>query len=286
MSKDKQHSAEQTASAIVLGPGSRLRMAREELGLSQLDIAHRMHLRKQIIADIEDDNYSGMPKLVFVRGYLRAYANLVDVAGNEIIDSFNQIGLRETPTDRPTRTLNRSMPLKHDSPVRWLSYLIVIGFIGLGGVWWYSHSQSSEVMQSNVFTQPNVEMAPIAQPAIKALQQTVVPITEPQQQPLVATPAPPVTQTTTQTPGQSLPLNQSLPATSQTVDTSSDDMPSSGDSDVDSVVSSGGVAAAAVAGAAVVKKKPKRRVRRRSRRRRRTTAAQRRRRNRNNYRRY
>lgn len=59
--------------------GMILASLREQKGLTQEDIARRIHIRKTVVADIEKDQQIDVP-LVFIKGYIRAYAELVGLS--------------------------------------------------------------------------------------------------------------------------------------------------------------------------------------------------------------
>lgn len=126
----------------LIGPGSRLRLARENANLSITDIAMRLHLRNQVIESIENDNYSDAPQFVFIRGYLRAYANLMHLPAQEIIDAFDNLSIDESPTDRPVWRLSKKQVTSKDRPVRWATYFIVLCLITLVGTWWHSQKNN------------------------------------------------------------------------------------------------------------------------------------------------
>jgi cytoskeleton protein RodZ len=77
----------------VMGPGKRLRAAREALGKKQEDIAQEMRLHPDVIRRIEADDYDSQMPLVFFKGYLRAFAGLVGVDPEQVIIEFTQLGL-------------------------------------------------------------------------------------------------------------------------------------------------------------------------------------------------
>ncbi len=81
--------------ASLLGPGQRLREARETADLKPEQIAERLRLPVRVIAAIEEDDYSQTPAQTFVRGYLRAYAKLVDVDADLVVDAFNVLNIPE-----------------------------------------------------------------------------------------------------------------------------------------------------------------------------------------------
>ena len=100
------------------GPGERLRRSRESLGLTHADVADHLNLRISVIEALETNNYKQIPKLVFARGYLRAYAKLLRLPGNEIIDAFNQLEYPENPSvlpATPIRAGQKKAPKKEHS---------------------------------------------------------------------------------------------------------------------------------------------------------------------------
>jgi cytoskeleton protein RodZ len=60
-------------------PGSVLRMERESLGVTVREVADTLNLSMTVVQSLEDDDYRRLPGTVFVRGYIRAYARLLDL---------------------------------------------------------------------------------------------------------------------------------------------------------------------------------------------------------------
>ncbi|MDN5871121.1 MAG: DUF4115 domain-containing protein [Nitrococcus sp.] len=77
------------------GPGLRLRQAREHRRLSVASIADTLHLEQRVIEALEADDYSELPPLTYVRGYLGAYARLVNLPVADVLQSFERVGLQE-----------------------------------------------------------------------------------------------------------------------------------------------------------------------------------------------
>lgn len=116
-------------------PGSQLAKIREAKGLSQEYVAGKLHLRVRIIELLEADNYLQMPEPVFIKGYLRAYARLLDVAPEPLLDTFNAIFSIERKCEKALwqgrRENNRSQRV-----VRWTSALITVVAIVAASLWW------------------------------------------------------------------------------------------------------------------------------------------------------
>lgn len=72
-----------------LTASSMLVNAREELGLSQKDVADQLFLAKNDIRVIEED-IENFPRKAFIKGYLRSYARVVGISGEEIVACYNE----------------------------------------------------------------------------------------------------------------------------------------------------------------------------------------------------
>ena len=71
-------------------PGSLLRQAREEKGLTIEEMSAISNLTKQVIRGIESDDYSELAGLSFVRGYLKLYAKKLGVNESDVIEPFDR----------------------------------------------------------------------------------------------------------------------------------------------------------------------------------------------------
>lgn len=71
-------------------PGSLLRQAREEKGLTIDEMSAISNLTKQVIRGIESDDYSELAGLSFVRGYLKLYAKKLGVNESDILEPFDR----------------------------------------------------------------------------------------------------------------------------------------------------------------------------------------------------
>ncbi len=75
--------------AVGESAGKQLRRAREKLGLSIKDIADVQHLRVSIIQAIEDGDYEQIDTELFLKGYVRGYAEQVGTDANALIECLD-----------------------------------------------------------------------------------------------------------------------------------------------------------------------------------------------------
>ncbi len=127
--------------ASATGPGSRLRFAREQAKLTRSDVAAHTRIKLEMIEAIEKDDYSYSPSLVFVRGWLRAYAKLVNLSGDEIVEAFNKLGITDPDTERPVYHLARLPTKAKRRRMRWFSLFILLIMVTLVVMWWHSQKE-------------------------------------------------------------------------------------------------------------------------------------------------
>jgi len=127
-------------------PGSYLREGREAAGFTQDKIASDLRLNKQRIIDIESDNYINTTiPLTFMRGYLRAYARLINVDTAMILAAFDNLGLPPVQVVAPLPP----NPVKRDRNthyVRWVSY--AMGAALIGSLFFWLQSQPNQIIST------------------------------------------------------------------------------------------------------------------------------------------
>ena len=62
-----------------LSPGEQLRKARQGYRWSVEDVAANLNLTANVVRALESGNHEELPEAIFVRGYLRAYARLMEI---------------------------------------------------------------------------------------------------------------------------------------------------------------------------------------------------------------
>ena len=69
----------------VLSPGEQLRIARVGYGWSLQDVAANLNLDVDVVRALESGDYAGLPEPAFIRGYLRAYARLMELDDAQLL---------------------------------------------------------------------------------------------------------------------------------------------------------------------------------------------------------
>lgn len=73
--------------------GSDLKAARERMDVTPADIAASLHLDESVIRAVEAGEANNLPAPVYVRGYIRAYANLVGLDGDDLIANYDEFNV-------------------------------------------------------------------------------------------------------------------------------------------------------------------------------------------------
>ena len=84
--------------AALTGPSELLAGARQRLGLSQKEVADELYLTTSFIEYIDAGEFTSIPKPAFIKGYLRAYARVVELSGDEIVALYQAVLEVEEPT--------------------------------------------------------------------------------------------------------------------------------------------------------------------------------------------
>ena len=98
MSEIETNSEEPGAVTGMGSPGARLRQARKACDLSIEDVATHLKLSTDKIKSLESGEISSIAAPVFVAGYLRAYAKLVGLPGDEIVSGFDALAEMNAPS--------------------------------------------------------------------------------------------------------------------------------------------------------------------------------------------
>ncbi len=85
--------------AFDLGTGRMLLEARLQRDMSLADVAHALILPERVIEAIENREYSQIPSIAYATGYVRAYAELVQLDADELIKADPDLGLSAITND-------------------------------------------------------------------------------------------------------------------------------------------------------------------------------------------
>lgn len=118
-------------------PGESLRQARELKGWSVAEVAAQLNLTQQRLVQLEAGAFDKLPGTTFARGYIRAYAKLLEMDQNRLVMEFDQFTGTDA-TGSSVHALGRiEEPVRYSQSIlRLVSFLLLLALIGGGFVWW------------------------------------------------------------------------------------------------------------------------------------------------------
>ncbi|GMQ91188.1 MAG: DUF4115 domain-containing protein [Gammaproteobacteria bacterium] len=119
-------------------PGQLLKQKREEKSLSVDEVAQSLNLTSRTINAIEVDDYDSLPGATYARGYLRNYAQLLNISADPLIELFNSIVIaeekkNEIPVNAPVVSKESK---SSDKGVMLGTILVAVVIFGLAVAWW------------------------------------------------------------------------------------------------------------------------------------------------------
>lgn len=105
--------------------GTWLRTQREARGVSLVAVAESSKISTRYLEALESDRFDALPAPVFVRGFLREYARVVGLDGDEVVNFYLMVVPAKTPPVMAPRT---PVGQKKTDPA-WLGYGLLVGAI-------------------------------------------------------------------------------------------------------------------------------------------------------------
>jgi cytoskeleton protein RodZ len=86
---------------MALSLGEKLRMAREERGISISEVAEQTRISPLYLEAIDQDNYKSLPGGIFNKGFVRSYAKYVGIDEQEALQDYSRIIAESVPVEEP-----------------------------------------------------------------------------------------------------------------------------------------------------------------------------------------
>ncbi|EKT4469238.1 RodZ domain-containing protein [Pseudomonas sp. TYF_15] len=118
-------------------PGELLRLAREKRDWSQAEVARKLNLTVSSLNHVETGAFDKLPGHTFARGYIRAYAKLMDLDQAALVDAFDRYtGTHAKGSDvHSLGRIEEPVRLSHNI-LRGVSLLLLVAVVGGGFFWW------------------------------------------------------------------------------------------------------------------------------------------------------
>ncbi|MFJ3108496.1 RodZ domain-containing protein [Pseudomonas putida] len=118
-------------------PGELLRLAREKRDWSQAEVARKLNLTVSSLNHVETGAFDKLPGHTFARGYIRAYAKLMELDQAALVEAFDRYtGTHAKGSEvHSLGRIEEPVRLSHNI-LRGVSLLLLVAVVGGGFVWW------------------------------------------------------------------------------------------------------------------------------------------------------
>lgn len=131
--------------SAVNSTGERLRGAREQMGLTQQNVAERLCLKLSTVRDIEEDKSPADLASTFLRGYIRSYARLVHVPEEELLPMMEKQAPVRAAKVAPMQSFSLGKRRKkRDGWLMIFTWLVLFVVVGLTGAWWWQNHKAAQ----------------------------------------------------------------------------------------------------------------------------------------------
>lgn len=108
--------------------GDQLKAARDERGLTLVDVAKRIRVRERVIAEIESDSYKSVGGIAYARGHIRTLAQIYGMDVNALLAEFDSLHAGEEGSVRERlEESNVTTRVEREKP-SWKIFGMVAGF--------------------------------------------------------------------------------------------------------------------------------------------------------------
>ncbi|MCB1756527.1 MAG: helix-turn-helix domain-containing protein [Gammaproteobacteria bacterium] len=128
-------------------PGRLLAKERESRGWSFRDVSEQINLDEKILQALEEADYDKLPPPAFVKGYLRAYAKLLDMDPEPVVALYKQQNFQDPEIHKIAQT--KSEAVSSDPLIKMISGAVIAVIFSALAYWWYSNQPNEEPVDDN-----------------------------------------------------------------------------------------------------------------------------------------
>lgn len=120
--------------------GQYLRDSRESLNITLQQAADTLHIRIKYLESLESGDLMGLPGKSYTRGYIRNYAQYLQLNVDEVLEAYALLlGPKTSELFIPEQTLRQNLPARR------VIGLSLLGFILIYGCWYFAFHDRMQI---------------------------------------------------------------------------------------------------------------------------------------------
>lgn len=155
--------AESTETTVTLG--EILQQERLRRGLSEKEVADRLHITMHYVKALEANQFERLPGAVFAKGYIKNYAALLNLDASELIPLYEEISRTQSAVTESD--LGKSPGRKLDRNKFWLVVSVLVFVGGFTLLWLYNNFVTEDEVDE-VGTRPSPGLTQATTPTTAA----------------------------------------------------------------------------------------------------------------------
>ena len=134
--------AEDSVENVLPSVGETLRQERKRQNLSKNDVADKLHITRHYVAVIESNSFEKLPGAVFAKGYVKSYAEFLNLDPNDLLGLYEAYRSRQLENEKEKTFIQARR--RRDKNLPWV-ILSIVGFVvGFAGLWAYNNFGADE----------------------------------------------------------------------------------------------------------------------------------------------
>tara|TARA_R110002072_G_scaffold170552_2_gene324265 strand:+ start:212420 stop:213295 length:876 start_codon:yes stop_codon:yes gene_type:complete len=138
-------------------PGALLQAQRETLELSLQQVSEKLNLTMHYVRSLESDSFDKLPADIFVRGYIRNYANLLGLDPVHVLQVYADFTVKKQA--RKEEAIKRYTRRRRDKNRPWVLFSGIAFVVVAVALWWLSSTEDVAELTSQASSAPQASSA-------------------------------------------------------------------------------------------------------------------------------
>lgn len=148
--------------------GAHLREARESLGLQLEDVSKTTRISKNYLIALEQGEFQKLPNAAYVKGFLRLYAGVIGLSGDEVVAMYERADDTATVVVEDDRSQTVKYRAKSSGAGRWLLPLLILAAVLVAALFMQAEDEKKAPAPPPVSKPEVLPVIPPVQPVVSS----------------------------------------------------------------------------------------------------------------------